>query len=248
MTAPWPRPHQCVISDPHFFPYLSETGVAKDQYKRSLVAWKYRLLSHLEACYSLFDTLSEAKIPHVVVKGLAFATDVYPTLFSRPFSDIDLFVESPSFAECLNLLLDLGYVSTTPPIRTPIHVTLNKAGSPTVELHYATTRDFSDDPSIIRALIASGEPVPFGDSTLWRPAPEHHAAFAILHARNHSFLHPPLWALDLLLLERSYPGTLKRAEILCNSWGLTASFQIATGLVDLFFPGELGADPAREDL
>ena len=57
--------------------------------------------------------LEAAGIPHAIVKGMAFAKDLYPSTADRPFSDIDILVPVSVLADCERTLEDLDYVRFT---------------------------------------------------------------------------------------------------------------------------------------
>lgn len=57
--------------------------------------------------------LQDAGIAHAIVKGMAFARDLYPSTADRPFSDIDILVPASVLADCERILDDLDYIRFT---------------------------------------------------------------------------------------------------------------------------------------
>jgi len=239
VTSPWPAPLAAAADHPHLQAYRALTSDPVSA--EAATSWKFRLLLRWEGLTRLLDALEAARLPHVVVKGIAAALELYPTPFARPFSDVDLFVAPEAYGAAVDLLVAQGYNPTPSGIRDPIHRTFRKEDQLPVELHFKTSRDFQDDPRFLRALVASGDRIPMGEGFLRRPDPVHHTVYILLHARNHSFLNAPMWALDLLLMERRHRGTLDAARALCEHHGWGPVFNTAMLVAGRLFSDPLGA-------
>ncbi|MCP4314931.1 MAG: nucleotidyltransferase family protein [Hyphomicrobiales bacterium] len=55
------------------------------------------------------QAMENEKLPHAIVKGAAFATDLYPFPSDRPYSDIDILLPKSSLEPAMAIMSSLGY-------------------------------------------------------------------------------------------------------------------------------------------
>lgn len=69
----------------------------------------HEAVQHRETLQRAVGALQKANIPAVVLKGMALAHTVYPAPQTRPKSDLDLWLQSPTLHEAITVLKAAGY-------------------------------------------------------------------------------------------------------------------------------------------
>jgi Uncharacterised nucleotidyltransferase len=236
----WPVPQNLFpTSYSRFFPYLKSIGFEQDNSRQlvtSYSSWKYKLLSLSNPMEELFLSFSNNSINYVVAKGISLGGTVYPSLFARPFNDLDIFIYPDETAKAMNILFSLGYNLSHHKVKSSIHHTFIQDGWPVIDLHFAATRDFNLKISFKNLFFNQTSKVAFGKTYFRVPHPLNHATFILLHALNHSFFISPLWSLDLLLLAKKFPLITYQLEDFMENAGLHGCYSLGVVLLDSIFP------------
>lgn len=162
---------------------------ARDRIWRAAMAQQLRSLAAEAVTSELFDLLVGARIPFVVVKGLAVAR-FHPPGWTRTYNDVDVLVEPRQFGRAMRLLLDHGY--TYPPTALPpwswfdeyCREGLNLVGAGNVDLHHHVAPWVFGErlPSVDVIHAASG--VQVRGRSIPVASAEHSAVIAALHILN----------------------------------------------------------------
>ena len=226
------------IADKHrcFYPYMTsidKTYLLDSPSKTStyLSNWKYRFFGLLDILDELSYLSAKNDIPILTVKGFAYALTVYPDFFSRPFSDIDIFVLHKDYAKAIKMLLKSGFSETSKPHYSKNHRAFSKK-SVTVELHHDFSRDFdfkinSDDFFFENPVL-----VEFDSIRFLVPKAEKHIIYSVIHAFNHGFFNPPIWVLDIYLTAFKNNISLEELQKNINPTSLKRITNIAFAIVD----------------
>jgi Uncharacterised nucleotidyltransferase len=223
-----------------FFPYLHEINkpVENDFFLKEFNSWRFKLLLWLDKFKEIIVLFDENNIDCVLAKGFALST-VYPTIFSRPFTDFDLFIRKRDFARAKIIVLSLGYKQLlNKNIHSSIHHSFTKKNYPPIELHYSYSRDFKLNISYEDLFFKNSSTISFDQLKIKIPNPLNHALFILLHALNHSFANAPLWGLDLLLLFKKHKNLKTELISLMKNLDLEYLLQLGFLLIDNIFPDE----------
>ncbi|MDA3864036.1 MAG: nucleotidyltransferase family protein [Deltaproteobacteria bacterium] len=238
----WPLPSAKLSRGTRYLqPYLDH--LARHQYpvvvnQQIVLSWKYKIIKWAHPLKLVFSSLNKNKINYVVAKGIGAALQAYPTPFSRPFTDIDLYVDHADFAQSIKTLISLGYslkdlAHYQPPF---IHRTLSKPDWPPVELHFALSRDFPLQNNFFNDFINSSYLHEFEGVKFPLPQPDYHAFYLLHHARNHFLCNSPIWLLDYSLLLRKFPELDQKMTELNRIYHYGRGLQAALQLCRCFFP------------
>jgi hypothetical protein len=102
---------------------------------------------------SILTALHKSGIPTAVLKGVFLLENVYGDIGARSMSDIDLLVKKQDLPKCLEIMQELGYKPSTYFNLADKNVDIKhlppmeKAGGPTVELHWTLLEE--DEPFTI---------------------------------------------------------------------------------------------------
>lgn len=192
----------------------------------------------------LFDILTDAGIPFVVVKGPAVAR-LHPDGWPRPYADIDILVDPRMFSRALSRLLESGFeypITSQAPwpwFDRYCREGLNLAGTGDVDVHHhlapwAFGRALRSNEVMSQAIAVTVHERP-----VLMASPEHSAVIAVLHILNdlwkgHRGLNS--WRDLIAITRRVDPVSLQQVF---ESIGLGWLFGVAVGAVQVQLPGVL---------
>lgn len=151
--------------------------------------------------------LREAGVRCLVMKGPAWALQVYGDPRSRDYRDIDLLVEAGAMERAVTVFLAAGYVidtAGTPPegpqrahfFRVIQHLVMVKPGRPLhFELHAAGNRVQGLNPADLRGLFRRSEVLEFEGTRFPTFGRSDHAVMVLLHGARHGWA-TLQWVLD----------------------------------------------------
>ncbi len=191
-------------------------------------------------------TLTEAKIPHLPLKGSVIRA-FYPQAWMRTSCDIDLYVDEEKLDEATDVLVQkLGYRNEG---RTPHDMNMYAPSGVHFELHFDLIED-NIYPKFAKPLLGLWEhatPVADGAYT-YRATNEdfyfYHIAHTAKHLRNggcgvRAFI-------DLWYLEKSLPYDKEKVAALLEESGLTKFEEVARKLSRVWFDGEEHDELSKE--
>ena len=154
----------------------------------------------------LLDTLAEAGIPAIVLKGAALAGTVYDEPALRPMEDFDLLVPRAQFAQAVAVMRGAGW-SFDPPLADPEpHFVFQHAigfrrdGGGAADLHW-TAAGLPLNGAGAHAVHASTQPHRIGDRETRTLGPADQLLQICTHATRFNPDIPPIrWAADAFLL------------------------------------------------
>lgn len=161
----------------------------RQQLSRVAMAQQVRTLAADELLGSLCDTLNEASIRFVVVKGPAVAR-LHPHGWPRPYADIDILVEPRAFGSAMSCLLDRGF--TYPATSRPpwpwfdryCREGLNLTGAGEVDVHHHLAPWAFGRALRSVDVIDSADVVTVRGRSVPMASPPHAAVIAVLHILN----------------------------------------------------------------
>ena len=195
---------------------------------------------------SACSALSEAKIPHLPLKGSVIRA-LYPQAWMRTSCDIDMYVDEARLDEATDVLVQkLGYRNEG---RTPHDMNMYAPSGVHFELHFDLIED-EIYPKFAKPLLGLWEnasPICEGGFT-YRATNEdfyfYHIAHTAKHLRNggcgvRAFI-------DLWYLEKSLPYDKEKVAALLEESGLTKFAEVARKLARVWFDGEEHDELSKE--
>jgi hypothetical protein len=210
-------------------------------------------LRHYAEFQRVARALGEAGIPLIALKGLHLAELVYRDIGLRPMSDLDILVPREHVADCLRLLLQLGFGSDADPeaavartldIKCNIGVE-NPAHGTWLEVHWRLDEGVADAGVLLPAIWKSAGAARLGDADAKVMAPE----FLLLHvcahlACNHAFLFSLRGLCDIAEILNVHPDLDWKVVVehgLRHGWtrGVAASLRLARDHLGAPVPAEV---------
>jgi hypothetical protein len=133
--------------------------------------------------------LSDASIPHVFLKGLAFFIDDPSSLAWRTVSDIDLLLNEADLRDATNVIQSLGYRQSRPSAtysgRLHHHAAplLDESTGVFYELHTRLMQVACHNPFTFKEILAESRVIQHDCLELRVPSPEHRMFHLIAHAQ-----------------------------------------------------------------
>lgn len=188
--------------------------------------------AHFEAVlFEALEVLRAASIRVASIKGPLLGRRVYPPGAPRPATDLDLLVAERDLRAATEALQTIGYkpsATVTDDLFREYHhhIHLDRAGSPTIELHHRLFCGFGRTLES-ESFLARARPylLPNTSEALLL-APEDEVLYLALHATNHRFARFG-WLYDLkLLIQAEAERSLDWAEI----WGRASALDVAAAV------------------
>jgi hypothetical protein len=151
---------------------------------------------YLVSAHSVSRALTEAAIPHVFSKGLAFFFDDPASLLWRTISDIDLLVKEADVRRASAVIRSLGYRQARPGAtynpRLHHHAAPLKDDQTGIfyELHTRMMQAPRHNPFTFEELLASSRVIQSGGLDVRVPSPEHRMFNLIAHAQISNWDYP----------------------------------------------------------
>lgn len=183
--------------------------------------------------------LSDADIPHIVLKGAALALTLYKNEGLRPMSDIDLLVQQNDVPHAVKVLSECGFCIAVPEIHpgarlkydSELLLKSQNPVSPTIDLHWCLINAPHYHHTISSPTVwETAQPLLVIDVPSQTLAPE----ILLLHLAGHLVMqhHEPegidiLWAHDIALLLNECTATLDWDTVfeLAQAWDLVIPLQ-----------------------
>jgi hypothetical protein len=163
-----------------------------------------------QALGEIMQAFNEARIPLVLLKGVALAKEVYGNIALRPMSDLDILVRQQYMCRAEELLVEQGYEVHTQAEPHLRHATFSKVGNRSgalIELHW----HIISSPYYRRAipeewLWEDAVEVTMGDARALRLSPEAAIFHACLHMLDHIGIKDSLlfWLCDIVEISRHH--------------------------------------------
>jgi len=189
----------------------------------------------------LLDAFRRARIRTILLKGPALAREYYSDSALRPFTDLDLLVQSRDRARAIDVVIGLGYAHGSPGrslayelehAAAAYFVAPHDSARLPVDLHW----ELVAHPGGSRATeLASSEiwrrtvAAPTWGETAHVLAPEDLLVYLAAHFAIHHALAGPLWQLDLALVLRRHAVTLDWNAVVdrCRRWSAASAVYFA---------------------
>ncbi len=201
---------------------------------------------------ALFDTLRDASVKCIPVKGAWLSARVYPADSIRAMTDLDILVKPRDVQRAIDAMTSKGYVLKRGADATNSQVTDTALTHPAlpcpVDIHwsYDSAPGSRMPPAPMDTLWSGARPDAIDGHEFLALAPEDHLVLLANHLFHHDFARPLRAHLDMALLLRKLAKDgcdASRLRSTAEAWGMTRAVALATAVAsDLFgAPGELVA-------
>jgi hypothetical protein len=187
----------------------------------------------------LLASFAEARLPVIVLKGLAYQATLYP-VGARPTSDIDLLVPNEARRDAFALLDRLGF---EPRAAAPgfddadYHEVAWRGQGVEIDLHLALA-PFARCEIDYRAVWDRAVSIQIGEAPVRALDPTQAAVFHALHMAIDHFDVPALYLVDFARLLAD-EGRIAEAEATARAWRCWRPFETALALTAHFMPRSL---------